>query len=329
VNDVATLPLFVKSVVDTSIDAAVVVGARLEVLHCNRQYLRLANLSHRDLRDEQRELCHTRLGMELCAVDGCLARRAMETARPIRMDEVSNKTMDLRVIWQAIPLLNDAGEPYACLEVYRDVTAESRMQSNYKVLLEKERRRAELLQEEVQRRTADLQRANDALNRALQQVSTLARTDPLTTLFNRRVFDEQLSKELARALRFKRELGLLLFDLDHFKSVNDRHGHQAGDEALRTLARILSEAVRTVDTAARIGGEEFAIILPETALADALAVAERLRAAQESSGRYTTVSIGVASAPQHGATPESLFKSADAALYRAKDGGRNRVAVAE
>ena len=157
--------------------------------------------------------------------------------------------------------------------------------------------------------------------------STLARTDPLTMLHNRRVFDEQLQRELARALRFKREMCLVIIDLDLFKQVNDKHGHQAGDDALRATARILTAHTRTVDTVARIGGEEFALVFPETTLEDALSVTDRLRRSQETDGLHTTFSAGIAACPRHAVSEEELFKAADRALYQAKEKGRNRVEV--
>jgi diguanylate cyclase (GGDEF)-like protein len=268
------------------------------------------------------------LGLEPCAREGCLAQRAMSLGRPIRMDEVSSSRSDLRVNWVAIPIVDEEHISEACIEVYRDVTAESRMQENYKGLLDRERRRNEILQREVQKRTGELNRANEALSRALEQVTTLARTDPLTMLPNRRAFDEAIDKELRRSLRFRRPLSLIMIDLDHFKQVNDKLGHQAGDETLKTLARLLEQVLRSVDTVARIGGEEFAVVLPETSLEDALAVAGRLCELQASQGINTTLSCGVACSPMHGATSDTLYASADKALYEAKHGGRNRAVAA-
>ncbi|MCC6812067.1 MAG: diguanylate cyclase [Deltaproteobacteria bacterium] len=312
--------------IDTSFDAAALVGPDLEVLHYNRAYLQLAELSPRAMKkDPHARMCHEHFGLTVCEKDGCLSQRAMETGKSIRIDEVGSSKRDLTVNLLAIPLVDERLHAYACIEIYRDVTAESRMQNNYKGLLDRERRRAELLQQEVQRRTADLHRANEALNRALQQVSTLARTDPLTMLHNRRVFDEQLTREVQRAIRFKREMSLVVIDLDHFKQVNDKLGHQAGDDALRTVSRILTAQTRTVDTVARIGGEEFALVLPETNVEDAMVVVDRLRRTQETDGLHTTFSAGVAACPRHAVSEEELFKAADRALYTAKGKGRNRV----
>jgi diguanylate cyclase (GGDEF)-like protein len=131
-------------------------------------------------------------------------------------------------------------------------------------------------------------------------------------------------------------LALLMIDLDHFKSVNDRHGHQRGDEVLVEFARRVTGSVRDIDTFARYGGEEFVLILPETNLGGGLAVAEKLRLATHgtvfcdrgSDGVRLTISIGVACFPEHASAPEELLRAADEALYEAKLQGRDRVVTA-
>ena len=164
----------------------------------------------------------------------------------------------------------------------------------------------------------------------------LATTDPLTGLLNRRRFMELAREELARAGRYGHHVSLLMLDLDRFKSVNDTHGHQAGDLVLCELARVVQRGLRQVDVMGRIGGEEFAVLMPETDVLQALVAAERLRRAVEASAVEAdevkinfTVSIGVAqAAPGEQTTLRLLFKLADDALYQAKDTGRNRVQAA-
>jgi diguanylate cyclase (GGDEF)-like protein/putative nucleotidyltransferase with HDIG domain len=155
-----------------------------------------------------------------------------------------------------------------------------------------------------------------------------ARTDPLTKLSNRRGFRELLDLELERARRGGTAMGLLVGDLDDFKDVNDHSGHQVGDLALQRVARILDEGKRQIDAAARVGGEEFALIVPDTDGDGAFALAERLRSAlrEEFAGDPTplTISFGVAVYPEHGETAASLLHAADQALYAAKQSGRNR-----
>jgi diguanylate cyclase (GGDEF)-like protein/putative nucleotidyltransferase with HDIG domain len=165
----------------------------------------------------------------------------------------------------------------------------------------------------------------------LTRLADAARTDPLTDLHNRRGFEESIEVEIERARRGGGSLTLLLADLDHFKRVNDRLGHAAGDAALTTVGRILAEGKRQIDYAARTGGEEFALILPETTEQEAYVVAERLRVAvQDAFGDElvpVTFSFGVAGYPHHGATTDALLGAADRALYTAKELGRNRTVI--
>lgn len=185
------------------------------------------------------------------------------------------------------------------------------------------------LESQVQERTAELQAANAALEH-------LATRDPLTGLHNRRSLDARLDEALALDRRYAshngRVHGLLLIDVDHFKHINDAHGHPAGDAVLRQLAQLLLATVRVSDVAARFGGEEFAVLLPELVGAvDALAAAEKIRQTVESTrfggvGRVT-VSIGVSLASHDDADVRPLIDRADAALYEAKRSGRNTVVL--
>lgn len=162
----------------------------------------------------------------------------------------------------------------------------------------------------------------------------LARTDGLTGLYNHAYMQEQLAFELGRAVRYQRPLTLLLFDIDHFKSVNDRYGHQAGDQVLVALAALCRQLVRETDQLARYGGEEFLIVLPETQPSAGAAFAERLRTTIEQTPftvagmhLHLTVSIGLASWDGQAPAPtsEALIRRADRALYRSKGAGRNRI----
>lgn len=162
----------------------------------------------------------------------------------------------------------------------------------------------------------------------LQQVQKQAETDALTGLANRRTFEAALVREMSRAARNGEQLTLAMFDIDHFKSLNDTFGHQTGDEVLKKVAAALVEASRDFDTPARYGGEEFAVILPSCSTRESLAVAERLRKSlSEIEGLPTpvTASSGVATFPTHAADMGSLIKAADEALYESKRAGRDRV----
>jgi diguanylate cyclase (GGDEF)-like protein len=160
-----------------------------------------------------------------------------------------------------------------------------------------------------------------------------ARTDPLTELGNRRALREEFERELARAQRTRRPLALIVLDLDHFKLFNDALGHPAGDDALMRLARILDEVTRSIEIAARLGGEEFAVLAPETDEAGATALAERVRLSVQSEFAHVnpplTVSCGIAIHQPGGWEAIDLFAAADSALYAAKAAGRNRVEIAE
>ncbi|MGD8911536.1 MAG: sensor domain-containing diguanylate cyclase [Candidatus Thiodiazotropha sp.] len=164
-------------------------------------------------------------------------------------------------------------------------------------------------------------------------------TDPLTELHNRRYLDQRLDEELARAGRYRQSLSCLFIDVDHFKRINDTHGHQAGDIVLRELANRIRSQLRASDIATRFGGEEFALLLPHTSLNEALMLAERIRlevnsqpiSLDDGSSLQLSVSIGVSEAhplsnkPQQKADGQQLLVNADQALYMAKANGRNRI----
>jgi diguanylate cyclase (GGDEF)-like protein len=182
---------------------------------------------------------------------------------------------------------------------------------------------------------------NDMVRRLREgraELEQLSVTDELTGLANRRRLTTELEREVRRSDRNGRAFAVLMLDVDKFKHFNDTYGHPAGDAVLKRLAQILRDSARDVDTVARYGGEEFLLILPETAAAGAAQVAERIRASTETD-RFTpgagsaeisvTVSIGYAVFPEHARAPETMIEAADQALYRSKQGGRNRVTAAE
>ena len=169
----------------------------------------------------------------------------------------------------------------------------------------------------------------------IEEVTRRARTDQLTGLANRRHFDEQIARVLAETDRFGGSASLVVADIDYFKAVNDTHGHDGGDAVLQSVAQAFQDGVRNVDTCARYGGEEIAVLLPQTNMDGARDFAERLRKAIETrvvhyAGRpiSVTASFGVATYPDSVATHDALFPTADRALYQAKAEGRNRVRCA-
>ncbi|HEX9985449.1 MAG TPA: diguanylate cyclase [Thermoanaerobaculia bacterium] len=172
-------------------------------------------------------------------------------------------------------------------------------------------------------KNALLEVSNIRLEQANERLERLSLSDALTGVANRRYFDRALVDEWERAIRRGDMLSLILLDLDHFKVLNDTHGHTAGDECLRAVAASLEKAVRgSGDVIARWGGEEFALLLPNTSEEIAVAIAERLRAGIEPLG--VTASFGVATSGTD-VNPQELVERADRALYAAKRAGRNRV----
>jgi diguanylate cyclase (GGDEF)-like protein len=177
------------------------------------------------------------------------------------------------------------------------------------------------------------------LSDAYNTIEKMSITDDLTQVFNRRYFHDRLDGEIERARRYDHPVSLFLMDIDHFKRINDKYGHQTGDEVLRAIGGILRSSTRSVDIVARYGGEEFVALLPETGQETARMTAEKLRAAIEHhsffpQGRsvfHVTASFGVSSLDMTGKkdtdVADRIVKMADDAMYQAKQEGRNRVVV--
>jgi diguanylate cyclase (GGDEF)-like protein len=173
--------------------------------------------------------------------------------------------------------------------------------------------------------------------RLREELESQSVRDPLTGLYNRRVLEAALQREILRARRKCHPLSVVFLDLDHFKIFNDTFGHAAGDAVLVSMGKMFQGFFRGEDVVCRYGGEEFAIVMPEARPEDAAARAETLRAKAEQLAIHfedrkldrVTLSIGIAAYPQHGSTPEDLLRAADECLYRSKSAGRNRVTVAE
>jgi diguanylate cyclase (GGDEF)-like protein/PAS domain S-box-containing protein len=187
------------------------------------------------------------------------------------------------------------------------------------------------LEQRVHARTAQLEEMVDKLQTALIEAESLRRElreqairDPLTGLFNRRFMEESMNQEVARAHRGSTNLAVVMLDIDKFKLLNDTHGHEAGDAALRGVARLLMDNVRASDVVCRFGGDEFIILMPGASFSAAMRKAKRLN--MQLKIQRVACSTGVAIYPDHGSTAQELIMSADAALYRAKAAGGARVA---
>jgi diguanylate cyclase (GGDEF)-like protein len=165
----------------------------------------------------------------------------------------------------------------------------------------------------------------DTIKRQKELLVTEATTDELTGLLNFRAFQDRTQEELSRAKRLNEPMSLVLADIDFFKKFNDTQGHLAGNEALKGIASILKKSLRHYDLVARFGGEEFAMILPETEGPQAAKLAERIREIISSNGSRLTISCGIATFPSEAEDLQGLIAKADQKLYRAKSEGRNRV----
>ena len=182
---------------------------------------------------------------------------------------------------------------------------------------------------EPNRREVELQRIREQLEEANRKLHSLALTDALTGLWNRRAFNTQLETRIVAAQRSGEGMALMLIDADHFKSINDRHGHTYGDSVLRNFAVVLNRVKRAEDIACRFGGEEFAVLMPVIDIQAAQTLAKRIMDSLRLfpwENEPVTVSIGLAMCSET-CTSEDLIQAADSALYRAKREGRNRVAL--
>lgn len=217
------------------------------------------------------------------------------------------------LLHSAVPMRDAGGAIAGVVVVNQDITA---------------RHQAQLALQAAQ---AESERMNQALQQSLQRERAAAQTDELTGIFNRRHFLAVGRRQAQLAHRHRQPLSVVLFDVDHFKSINDRYGHDVGDEALRHVARLLGGDLRSSDVFARYGGEEFVVLLPETDARSAWALAERLRqriAQSDLPGQQAplriTVSAGIAENLAPATSLEQVIKRADEALYAAKNDGRNR-----
>jgi diguanylate cyclase (GGDEF)-like protein len=224
-------------------------------------------------------------------------------------------------------------KPYGSEEIISQLKLGLRLGNQEKELLERNLA-LESMRRELEVANRQLREANARLEEKNEALEHLASTDALTGLANRRRFMERLREELSLSNRYERPLSLLMLDLDRFKSINDTFGHSTGDEVLRSVSNIIHRRARETDVVGRIGGEEFAVLLPSTTLAGAMEVAESIRTrvaqADPASTHGVTLSGGVAQ--HYGRRPaqdgeSSLLIRADRALYRAKDLGRNRIEV--
>lgn len=249
-------------------------------------------------------------------------KRVMQSSQPIRDESYRLPGADgveRRIVVHAAPVQDSEGDVRGCLLTFEDLTALDTANAELRTTLEELRASRQQVAEQ---------------NAKLQE---LASRDPMTGCLNRRAFQATAEPALALAHRHGHEVVCVMFDIDHFKSVNDTYGHGVGDKVIQSLADIAKDRVRSTDLLCRYGGEEFCLLLPHTSLEGATAMTEALRAQVENDcGKHfgvpdlqVTASFGVATNRLGAATLESLMELADQALYAAKRGGRNRVEIAK
>jgi diguanylate cyclase len=305
-DGLAGLPLLVSQVADFVIEATSVDHERLQrfLTHLGKRLVLMANLV------ESGAQCRAQRTQAAAQLDSQVRSHVEEMQSGIRE---ARSLPDLQRIIEA-----QLDKVMGSLNRFRDLDDSMR---------QKEGEQETLLRKRLEESQADLQR----LQEELEEQRKIAETDPLTQVANRHKFEQRLQEEYSRWRRYRHPLSLVLLDLDHFKQVNDQHGHATGDRVLQEVSRRLVDSVRGADLVARFGGEEFVILMPETNLTDATKAANKIRRTIAASPIETpdgpiqvTVSMGVAEF-EHDDTPEDVLQRADAALYRAKHKGRNQV----
>ena len=237
-----------------------------------------------------------------------MRERTSQMAVPLSLQNGEGNARTFMV--NGAPILDGAGKMRGALATFDDVT-----------LIEQQNT-------ELQNMLNALEISRDEIRKQNQELQVLATQDPLTRCLNRRAFFERFEAEFNRSQRYGHSFSCIMVDIDHFKSINDKHGHPVGDKVLQQVSSILQECVRVSDIVCRYGGEEFCILLPETNSQGGLQTAERIRhtiASKSILGIKVTISLGVSSLESAPANPSELLSRADKALYEAKRGGRDRV----
>ncbi|MHC4871892.1 MAG: diguanylate cyclase [Planctomycetota bacterium] len=274
----------------------------------------------------------------------------------LRTGRTHRKTIDIKypeglIWWDMItaPLKDKKGDIVGAIVELEDVTHERMMEEQLVDEVNRTRKAEERMREALMRqdqiasnlmqaqrdlrqKQEQLEEAYSKLEEANEKLERLSITDELTKIYNRRYFDSAFAREVRRCERYSHPVSVFMIDIDHFKGVNDTHGHQVGDMVLSRLGHILIEQFRETDILARYGGEEFVVVLPETNSSTALAIAERLRERVEKEifildyvELKITVSIGSMTGKAAKMLPEKILAEADEALYKAKNTGRNKV----
>lgn len=291
---------FLGTIFDSIHDPFSIVDHEYRIVRYNNAYLRMRNLRASDIIGKK---CHQALHNRADVCDECIVDRTFQSKDPCAKEKQLALPDGSRA-WVEIftyPILDGQGNVSHVIEYTRDIT--------------------------------DRKKEEDEKKQLISTLNRLSKTDDLTGLFNRRALNEMVKHEIDRAMRYENDLSLVLCDIDKFKRINDTFGHTTGDRALLAVAMVLQQTLRRSDIVGRYGGDEFMIILPETSLAGAKRLAEKVRHAVEKldieapGGRHIrfTLSMGVAGCCAAAEDIDSLVALADAALYESKETGRNRV----
>ena len=294
---------FLNSIFDSIHDPFCIIDRNYQIVRANAAYAQLKNKAVEDLID--RTCFQALFGKdEIC--DGRIVRKPLQSSDPCAKEKKITLANG-EATWIEIytyPLFDESGQISHVIEYTRDVT--------------------------------DRKKSDEDRRRLIDRLEYLSKVDGLTGLLNRRALAEQLEYEIDRAKRYNTELSIILCDLDNLKDINDRYGHLAGDTTLQVVASSLRSSLRNVDIAGRYGGDEFLVIVPQTASAGAPAIAEKIRNAvkmtdvrvDENTRVTISLSIGVASLNTPSETMDAFVSRVDAALYASKNAGRNRVTIA-
>jgi len=292
---------FLNMIFESIRDPFCIFDDEFRIIKANEAYAHLKNKEPDDLIGRK---CYEVLEDREAVCGGCVVNKTLHSADPCAKDKqvVQQDGTEIWVEIYTYPILDEAGKVTHVIEYTRDVT---------------ERKKAE-----------------DEKRRLIEKLEHLSRTDGLTGLINRRALTDSLGYEIDRAKRYKSELSLILCDIDNFKEINDTYGHDAGDRALQMISAMLKTILRKTDIAGRYGGDEFMLILPETAVPGAENLADKLLGGirdmelcfREDKLVRLSMSIGVATLKQEESeTIDTLVKRADEAMYASKQGGRNRI----
>lgn len=293
---------FLNTIFDSIRDPFGIFDSNFQIIRVNDAYARMRNKDARGLIGRK---CHEALHNRTSVCDGCAVSTTFNSAEPCVKDKFM-KLHDGTRSWVEIstyPILDEDGNVSHTIEYTRDITDRKRSEEEKQLLIEK--------------------------------LEYLSSTDGLTGLMNRRALTDSLLYEIDRAKRYNSELSLILCDIDNFKEINDACGHDAGDQALQTIAASLKTILRKADIAGRYGGDEFMLILPETPVKGAEKIAEKvLSAVRNAEMNFTedksirlSLSIGLSSLEVDSDTVDSFIKRTDDAMYASKEGGRDRVST--